>query len=315
MDNLVFDNYEVDANAVNSLAKQGIDEFIDECEKNYQQHIEKIVKDIIKSGKERTLIFLAGPSSSGKTTTAHRIEAELMKNGYDAAVVSMDDFYLKREETPIRSDGTYNLESLYALDVPLIEKCMTELLNVGETEIPIFDFKVKKTVGTNKVSLKGKGCVIMEGLNAINPAVCDIDDEGSILKVYVSTATTFMLDNEEIMTPRHNRLIRRMVRDVKFRNTPPAETLEMWPYVVEGEEIYIDPYKDDVDYQINTTMLYEPLLYKEYLNDLLHDNDNSESAITEIKNLLEILNPFKEINQTVKIPENSIMNEFLGSTI
>ncbi|MEG1448529.1 MAG: hypothetical protein RSC41_04275, partial [Oscillospiraceae bacterium] len=164
-----------------------------------------------------------------------------------------------------------------------------------------------------KVSLNGKGCVIMEGLNAINPAVCDID--GNVIKVYVSTATTFVMGEKEIMTPRHNRLIRRMVRDVKFRNTPPAETIDMWPYVVEGEEIYIDPYKDDVDYQINTTMLYEPLLYKEYLTDLLDNNDNNESTEDEIKRLLKILEPFKEIEKIVSIPKNSIMTEFLGGTI
>lgn len=316
MEKLLYDAYEVDADVVNSVARRGINDLINKCEENYNEKIRKIADDIEKSDSERTLIFLAGPSSSGKTTTAHRIEAEIKSRGYSACVISMDDFYLKREETPVRSDGSYNLESLYALDVPLIEKCMTELLNKGETEVPIFDFLIKKTSGTKKIKLEKKGCVIMEGLNAINPSVCDIKGEGNIVKVYVSTATTFVLGKKEIMSPKLNRLIRRMVRDVKFRNTSPQETLEMWHYVTEGEEIYIDPYKDSVDYQINTTMIYEPLLYKEYLTELLEKSEDGSLAKEEISKILAILAPFNEADkEKVSIPQNSIINEFLGTTV
>ena len=316
MEKLIFDTYEVDADVVNSVARRGINDLINKCEENYSESIRKIADDIEKDDSERTLVFLAGPSSSGKTTTAHRIEAEVRSRGYSACVISMDDFYLKREETPIRSDGSYNLESLYALNVPLIEKCMTELLNKGETDVPIFDFLTKETTGTKRITLDKKGCVIMEGLNAINPAVCDIKGKGKVLKVYVSTQTSFMLGKRQIMSPKLNRLIRRMVRDVKFRNTSPQETLEMWHYVTEGEEIYIDPYKDDADYQINTTMVYEPLLYKEYLTELLDRSEGNSVAIDGINKILDVLSPFNEADkEKVEIPANSIINEFLGTTV
>ena len=316
MEKLIFDTYEVDADVVNSVARRGINDLINKCEENYSESIRKIADDIEKDDSERTLVFLAGPSSSGKTTTAHRIEAEVRSRGYSACVISMDDFYLKREETPIRSDGSYNLESLYALNVPLIEKCMTELLNKGETDVPIFDFLTKETTGTKRITLDKKGCVIMEGLNAINPAVCDIKGKGKVLKVYVSTQTSFMLGKRQIMSPKLNRLIRRMVRDVKFRNTSPQETLEMWHYVTEGEEIYIDPYKDDADYQINTTMVYEPLLYKEYLTELLDRSGGNSVAIDGINKILDVLSPFNEADkEKVEIPANSIINEFLGTTV
>ncbi len=308
---------------VNERAENSREEFFRECEEAYQQQVERAAS---MCRDEKRMILLAGPSASGKTTTAHKIAKAIIEQGRKAEVVSLDDFYRNRSEIPLCEDGKPDLESVLALDLEILEKCFQELLETGQAKIPRYDFtNSRRAEEWREVRCTQDEVLIIEGIHALNPAVQKALDLRKVVKVYVSARTKFLDGEENALIPKQLRLIRRMVRDYKFRNTTPQVTISLWENVCSGERKYINPYRDDADYKIDSAMDYEPGVYRSllqpFLDETLHKdavNGRSFQGVEEIPHQDEILSEllydlsrFSPLPECL-IPTDSVVREFLG---
>ena len=286
--------------------------FISECEKGYQHQINEVVDLILESQGRYRVVLLAGPSSSGKTTTAHKISEEFGRRGVSAPVVSLDDFFLGMEFYPKLPDGSPDMEAVDALDLPLINETLRELLETGHATFPTFDFERSCRGGeVNEITLGEKGVLVMEGLHAINPRLVEVLDPSSLFRVYVSTRTAYLDGETEVLSPKDARLIRRMVRDHNFRNRSPLETLLAWEDVLDGEEKYIYPFRDSVDYKIDSMLDYEGCVFHHYILPMLGEMKDDSVFAGKVRQIVEILEVFDDIDYSY-IPENSLLREFIG---
>lgn len=300
---------------INAMADRDFNTLINLSEERFNKYLHILRDDIVKMGDIKKLIFLAGPSSSGKTTTAHKIKDIFDKVYPKNCIISMDDFYIDRDLAPIRPDGSQNLEGPESIDIKAMENSLKDLINSGSAQIPVFDFTTGKPSDTVKdVELCHNGVIIVEGLNALNPKVTDPFEnmaEVETYKVGVFTDVAFMDGENEYIKPRQNRLTRRIIRDLKFRATSPKDTLEMWKYVYEGEREYIYPYINHADRIVGTTLLYEPCLYAEYLMEMAEKEQDLEikEQLLELCNVYQV---FTTPKQQFTLPDDSIIREFLG---
>ena len=308
---------------MNERAESDPQAFFRECEAAYQEQVEKAAS-LCQGGKQ--MILLAGPSASGKTTTAHKIAKAIIAQGRKAEVVSLDDFYRNRTEIPLCEDGKPDLESVLALDLEILEKCFRELFETGRSMIPQYDFHYSRRAEEwREVHCSQGEALIIEGIHALNPAIQRALDSRKVARVYVSARTKFMDVEENALIPKQLRLIRRMVRDYKFRNTMPQVTISMWENVCSGERKYINPYRDTADYKIDSAMDYEPGVYRSILQPFLDESLTHELAdgrrfqgIEEIpqqdiilSELLLDLSRFSPLPENL-IPSDSVIREFLG---
>ena len=286
--------------------------FISECEKGYQHQINEVVDLILESQGRYRVVLLAGPSSSGKTTTAHKISEEFGRRGVSAPVVSLDDFFLGMEFYPKLPDGSPDMEAVEALDLPLINETLRELLETGHATFPTFDFERSCRGGkVNEITLGEKGVLVMEGLHAINPRLVEVLDPSDLFRVYVSTRTAYLDGETEVLSPKDARLIRRMVRDHNFRNRSPLQTLLAWEDVLDGEEKYIYPFRDSVDYKIDSMLDYEGCVFHHYILPMLGEMKDDSVFAGKVRQIVEILEAFDDIDYSY-IPENSLLREFIG---
>lgn len=291
-------------------SKNAEDEFIKECEKRYKQIVDEICEKAM-AGSGHTIIMLAGPSASGKTTTAFRIRHHLETMGHKAFCVSLDDFYLTPGTGPLDQNGNPDFETVYALDIELLKKCIRELFEKGESNLPIFDFETKRSIKkSNFLKLEKGDVVIFEGLHALNPLITDCLPDENIYKIYVSISSKIYDEkNNVILKKRNLRFIRRLVRDYNFRNSSPENTLELWKKVMDGEEKYVFRFKDFADAKINSIHLYEPCVLKEDAIRLLGEVKKDSKYYCEAQKLISQLNLFPTINKS-KIPKHSLLREF-----
>lgn len=288
-------------------------EYVSKCERMYAAYLEQIVREIAARPSDNKIIMLSGPSSSGKTTGANKIARLFQHMGYDANVISLDDFYRNRDEIPPGKDGKQDFEAVYALDLELIQNTLKDLVEKGETMLPFFDFNTgKRTDNVFKLTLKPGDVVIIEGLHAINPIFTEELDSDCIVKIYASTASDILDDNGEVLFSRRDvRFFRRVIRDYHFRSAPVELTFSMWPKVAEGEDKYLIPLIDLADYQIDSLHPYEMCIYKDVaiklLKELPEDSLYYYPALELIKSLNKVTSLDKEI-----IPKNSLLREFVG---
>lgn len=297
---------------INKMAKENPEDFVLKCEERYQNIINDVVKKISASN-ERKIIMLAGPSSSGKTTTANKLSEALENNNVKTYVISLDDFYLNREDIPSREDGTKDFETVYALDLP----CFRDTVNAlwaGETvKIPVFDFITGKRSETkyNEIKLGENDAVIIEGLHALNPEITD-KIEGNLIKIYISVSSRIYDKNEKIILNKRNlRFVRRLVRDYKFRGSSVENTYTLWKNVMAGEDEYLFPYRHHADIRINTIHLYEPCVLKQQALPLLLNAQLTETHKEDVKKLCKALEMFEDVNMDF-VPTDSLLREFLG---
>lgn len=278
-------------------------------EKKYSQ----IADEIIKKEKIK-LILIAGPSSSGKTTSSKRLGLQLKVNGENPVEISLDDYFVEREKTPLDENGDYDFESIYALDLDLFNKHLKELLIEGkEVEIPKFDFvSGKRTWVGNKLSLKKDQKLIIEGIHGLNEQLTSDIPRELKYKVYVSALTQMNLDDVNRIPTTDTRLIRRIVRDFNFRGHDALATLQMWPSVRRGEHRNIFPYQEDSDVMFNSYLAYELSVFKLYAEPLLKKIDNKSDVFSEAKRLLKFLDYILPITEFEEIPRKSIIREFIG---
>ena len=302
---------------LNELIAQGksnVIELIRVVEALHEKKYAMIADEIIKE-KNKRLILLAGPSSSGKTTSAKRIALQLKVNGLKPFPVSLDDYFVERERTPKDEFGKPDFESINALDIDLFNQNLKDLLEEKETELPKFDFVQGKKVWTGKkVKLEKDQPVIIEGIHGLNEQLTEKIPREQKFKIYVSALTQMNLDSHNRIPTTDTRLIRRIVRDYNFRGHSALGTLKMWPSVRRGEENNIFPFQEDADIMFNSFLAYELAVLKIYAEPLLLQITNKEKEFTEAKRLLRFLDYFLPITELEEIPRKSVIREFIGKS-
>lgn len=301
-------NYDV--GEINSLLGKNKKEYIKKCESNYHAQLDAVVEDILKE-ENRYLVMLAGPSSSGKTTTAKLIKQKLNIAGRSACVISLDDFYLVQDEPHTFEDGTVDFERVEALDIPLISSCLHELINDGESSLPKFCFHKKKRDGFKRLCIASDEVIIVEGLHAINPVITQLLSDEKMLKLYVSVSSRITDGDKVIFSKRDLRFIRRMIRDYYHRSSEIEYTFYLWKGVRMGEDRYLFPFTDNADRKIDSIHPYEIALFKKNAMKLL-DRVHFDSVYFENANeLKKKLEAFEELDESL-MPNGSLLGEFIG---
>ena len=276
-----------------------------------ERAIAQIAERIIARGAR--VVFIAGPSSSGKTTFANRLSIQLRVSGKHPVAISLDDYYLNREDVPLSPDGTPDLECLESIDVPLFNEQLIDLLDGREVELPRYSFYTKRREELGVRMRMGRDDIlIVEGIHGLNDALsCDIPSELKF-RVYVSALTQLNLDCHNRIRTTDVRLMRRMVRDNRTRATNALETMQMWDKVRAGEGKYIFPFQERADVMFNTSLLYEIAVLKKYAYPLLHAIGKDSPYYTRSRRLCKFLHYFKDLGEESEIPPTSILREFIG---
>ena len=272
------------------------------------------IADEIAHAKGIKMVLIAGPSSSGKTTTCKRLSVQLAVNGIKPVPVSLDDYFLDRDKTPRDESGDYDFEHLHALNIPLLNEQMNALFRGEEVELPRYNFQAGKSEWSGrKLQLKGKEILVVEGIHALNPELtADIPDE-QIFRVYASALTTILLDSHNYIPTTDNRLLRRIIRDHKYRGVSAQETIRRWPSVRRGENRWIFPFQENADAMFNSAMLFELAVIKRQAEPLLDQVPENSPEYAEAYRLLKFLRYIKPIPET-QIPPTSLLREFLGGS-
>ena len=278
-----------------------------------EKKIAKIAEEIA-SRKGVKLVLLAGPSSSGKTTSCKRLSIQLAVNGLKPLQISLDDYFVDREKTPKDASGEYDYESIYALDLDLINEQFNALFRGEEVELPKYDFQSGKSKKSgNRLKMTDNNVLVVEGIHALNPELTAHIPQEQIFRVYASALTTILLDNHNYIPTTDNRLLRRIIRDYKYRGVSAQETIHRWPSVRAGENKWIFPFQENADAMLNTAMLYELAVIKMQAEPLLQQVPENCEEYAEAYRLLKFLKYFKGIPYN-NLPPTSLLREFLGGS-
>lgn len=258
------------------------------------------------------IVLLAGPSSSGKTTTSRKLCMFLQSFGLHPKVLSMDDYFVEREENPKDKNGNPDYECLEAIDLKLFDSQLSDLLKGKEVTIPTFNFALGKKEYRDKLTLQNDDIIVIEGIHALDPKILTNIPRENKFKIYISPLTELNMDNQNRISTTDNRLLRRIIRDNRTRGYDVEHTLRSWASVREGEEKYIFPYQDEADYTINSALIYEIGVLKTYVEPLLYSVPNDSPYYEEAKRLINFLRLFLPIPAD-DIPQDSILREFIGN--
>ena len=278
-----------------------------------EKKLAKIAEEIA-SRKGVKLVLLAGPSSSGKTTSCKRLSIQLAVNGLKPLQISLDDYFVDRDKTPKDENGEFDFESIYALNLDLLNEQFNALFRGEEVELPKYDFPSGKSVKSGKkLKLEPNNVLVVEGIHALNPELTAHVPEEQIFRVYASALTTILLDNHNYIPTTDNRLLRRIIRDYKYRGVSAQETIRRWPSVRSGENKWIFPFQENADAMLNTAMLYELSVLKMQAEPLLQQVPENCEEFAEAYRLLKFLKYFKGIPYN-NLPPTSLLREFLGGS-
>lgn len=272
------------------------------------------IADEIASRKEVKVVLIAGPSSSGKTTTCKRLSVQLAVNGIQPVGISLDDYFVSRDQTPRDEKGDYDYEHLHALNIPLLNEQMNALLRGEEVELPRYDFQtgISKPSG-RRLKLKGNEVLVVEGIHALNPELTAQIPKEQKFRIYASALTTILLDNHNYIPTTDNRLLRRIIRDNKYRGVSAQETIRRWPSVRHGENKWIFPYQENADAMFNTAMLFELAVIRGQAIPVLEQVPENCVEYAEAYRLLKFLRYIQPIPED-QIPPTSLLREFLGGS-
>lgn len=309
----------VDAKYVGDLNRMiradDVEDMILVAEAFQEKRIAEISAEIAKKYQEGVrVVLISGPSSSGKTTFCKRLQVQLKTNLLKPHGISLDNYFVDRELSPVDEKGEYDFESLYALDLPFLNEQFTRILDGEEVDLPSFDFSVGKRVFRGeKLKLNDGEILMMEGIHALNPLLLENVDPSKTYKIYVSALTGIALDAHNRIPSTDNRLIRRIVRDYNYRGYSAVETIRRWPSVRKGEEKWVFPYQENADVMFNSAMLYELAALKPYAEPILREVPESEPEYASANRLLDFLRYFYSIPEHL-LPSISIVREFLGGS-
>ena len=272
------------------------------------------IADEIASRKTIKMVLIAGPSSSGKTTTCKRLSVQLAVNGLKPIGISLDDYFLDRDKTPRDETGDYDFENLHALNIPLLNEQMNALFRGEEVELPRYNFQQGKSEWSGKkLQLKGKEILVVEGIHALNPELTSQIPDEQKFRVYASALTTILLDNHNYVPTTDNRLLRRIIRDHKYRGVSAQETIRRWPSVRNGENRWIFPFQENADAMFNSAMLFELAVIKSQAEPLLEQVPENCVEHAEAYRLRKFLRYIRPISED-QIPPTSLLREFLGGS-
>ena len=296
-------------NDINENVESNVESFINGAESRFESSVSGLAD---RFTSDCDIVLLAGPSSSGKTTTAGKIAQKIKNSGRNAYTLSLDDYYRNAADIPVTAEGLKDFENVSALDIDLIHKTFSDLIEKRTAQVPEFDF----VSGTRKpeakrVELKKEDLIIVEGIHALNPIITKGLDESHITKVYISVSSRVTDDAGRVIFNKRNlRLVRRMIRDYHYRNTSVEKTLSQWPEVLKGEDKYIFPFERNASFRIDSFHPYEPCLFKSEAVELLK-NVGEDSNVYPI--VSELKNSFSELDtiDMSKLPANSLLREFV----
>jgi uridine kinase len=301
------------ANLNEIIEKNKIPELIRVAEALHEKKIAQIADEI--TNKKKRVVLIAGPSSSGKTTFAQRLLIQLKVNGLNPITLSTDDYFVDRELTPRDDEGNYDFEALEAVDVELFNQHLTKLIQGREVNIPSFDFLTgKRKCNGNKIKIHKEQPIIIEGIHGLNEKLTKDIPHDKKFKIYISALTQLNIDNHNRIPTTDTRLIRRIVRDSKYRGHSALTTLRLWKSVRRGEERNIFPFQEEADIMFNSALVYELAVLKKYATPLLKEIDDKEPEYVEAKRLLKFLSYFKSIDDDKYILQTSIIKEFIGGS-
>lgn len=267
-----------------------------------------------ENGQRVKLVLISGPSSSGKTTFSKRLSIQLMTNGIRPYPISLDDYFVNREDTPLDAEGKHDFESLYALDLPFFEAQLKALLAGEEVELPRFNFNTgKREPSGKKLRIDDNMILVLEGIHALNPALTPNIPAANKYKIYVSALTTILLDNHNYIPTTDNRLLRRIIRDYKYRSYSAEATINRWGSVRAGEDKWIFPFQEYADAMFNSALIFELAVLKDYVEPILRKVPNNNPAYSEAHRLLRFLAHFVSV-QDKELPPTSLLREFLGGS-
>ncbi|WP_036879599.1 nucleoside kinase [Xylanibacter oryzae] len=299
---------------VNEAVQNGFSSTLINVSEALQEKKISQMADAISNSHNVKVVLIAGPSSSGKTTFSKRLSIQLMACGKKPISVSLDDYFLDRELTPKDDDGDYDFESLYALNIPLFNEQLNDLLEGKEVELPKYNFQNGKSEkGGNKLKLNEDNILILEGIHALNPNLTCGVPENAKFRVYASALTTVLLDTHNYVPTTDNRLLRRIVRDNRYRGVTAQETIRRWPSVRAGENKWIFPYQENADMMFNTAMIFELAVLKTQVEPLLELVPESAEEYSEAYRLKKFLGYIRPVPNR-QLPPTSLLREFLGGS-
>lgn len=299
----IINKTDYDLEIINNQAKNDLINLVLDSEKRYRNQVSEVANNIAYNKKK--FILIAGPSSAGKTTTSKLLKDELKLKGINSIVISFDNFFINRDVTPILPDGNYDYENVDILDIPYFNIFLQDILNTGSAKMPIFDFVTGTRTHYEKIVINKNDVIIMEGIHALNPKIINFKSD-DFYKIYLCLNSNFILNNKLLIPAKKLRLMRRMIRDVQSRGSSVSYTLQLWKNVCIGEDKYVKPYKLTANYLIDTTHLYEPLLYKTYLMPYLEPLSDDD----KVKELINMLDKCEALEKKI-VPKNSLLWEFL----
>ena len=299
---------------LNNLVEQGkVQEFIAITEAYHEKIMANIADEIHNRGTVK-MVLISGPSSSGKTTTCKRLSVQLRVLGYHPVQISMDDFFVEREETPRDAKGNYDFEALEALDLKLFAQVMDRLLKGEEVEIPTFNFSLGKKEWKGKtIQLQSNSIILLEGIHCLNPRLTKDFDDAIKYKIFASALTSISLDSQNPIPTTDNRLVRRIIRDYRYRGYSALDTLRRWQSVRDGEDRNIFPYQENADVMFNTSLIIEMGILKSYATAILDEVPETEPEYSEAIRLKKFLSYFRTISED-NLPGTSILREFVGGS-
>ncbi len=306
------ENSRVQAEKINALALSHPEQLVETSERRYETQIRNVCSFISRNMERSHIVLLAGPSASGKTTTAHKfrkmLKDEFFINSY---VVSLDDFYIDQVRLPTLPDGSKDLENIYALDVDCIRSCFDRLVTTRSASLPTFDFlTASRSLVTNDIALGDNEILIVEGIHALNPLITEGLDTKRFFRLFISVKGEYTLGNDLVLTHEDIRFIRRCVRDYYHRDSSLEKTTGMWASVRAGEKKYISPYKCYADLTIDSLILYEPCIFHHFINPLIERMDPSHETYPRFEAIYKTLQYFAELDRQY-ILEDSLLREFI----
>lgn len=299
-----------------AVARKESSMLINVAEALHDKKIGRISDEISRRYNEggARIVFIAGPSSSGKTTFTKRLAIQLMTNLLEPKMISLDDYFVDREHTPRDESGDYDYESLYALDLEAFNADLNTLLDGGEVSLPTYNFELGKRIYKgNKIKLDGNSILLIEGIHGLNPELSSHIERKMKFLIYVSALTTLSIDDHNWVPTTDNRLLRRIVRDYKYRGVSATETIRRWPSVRRGENKWIYPYQENADAMFNSSLIFELGVMKELAESILKSVPRDVEEYAEAYRLLKLLSYFTSITDKL-IPSTSLLREFLGGS-
>lgn len=298
----------------NEIVKGNASELIKISEALHERKVIQIADQIYSRKDKVKIVLISGPSSSGKTTFAKRIAIQLKVSGLNPHTISLDNYFVDREKTPLDENGEYDFESLKALDVDFFNQNLLELLRGEEVELPKFSFETgKRYYDGTKLKIEENGIIIIEGIHALNPDLTPLIDSDKKFLIYISALTSLSIDGTNRIPTTDNRLIRRIIRDFRYRGYSALDTISRWESVRRGEDLNIFPYQEEADVMFNSALLYEFGILKTYAEAILRDVPMNVPEFAEARRLMKFLEFFVRIPDD-EIPPTSILREFLGGS-